>query len=120
MGHFINRHIYDQLRPGVLDKLRELNPVTETGYRKTQHHRLLADAGNVHLDRQITSTITVMQLSDDKEQFRLNFWRIHGKALEGKEPKRLVVQVKPPVDQPTLFPLDAFSTAPKKETVDQR
>lgn len=92
MGHFINRHIYDQLRPGVLDKLRELNPVTETGYRKTQHHRLLADAGNVHLDRQITSTITVMQLSDDKEQFRLNFWRIHGKALEGKEPKRLVVK----------------------------
>jgi hypothetical protein len=118
MGNFINRYIYDQLPPGVLDKLRELNPVTEAGYRKTQHHRYLADTGNLHLDRQITSTITVMQLSEDKEQFKLNFWRVHGKAIEGVEPKPLIVHVKSPVDQPTLFPLDAFST--KKQIVDQR
>ncbi len=118
LGNFINRYIYDQLPPGVLDKLRELNPVTEAGYRKTQHHRYLADTGNLHLDRQITSTITIMQLSEDKEQFKLNFYRVHGKAIEGAEPKRLVVHVKPPVDQPTLFPLDAFSS--KKQAVDQQ
>jgi hypothetical protein len=118
VGHFINRYIYDQLPPGVLDKLQELNPITDAGYRKHQHHRHLADTGNLHLDRQITSTITVMQLSANKDEFKLNFWRVHGKAIEGAEPKRLVVQVKPLVDQPTLFPLDAFTSAPKKALVD--
>jgi hypothetical protein len=119
VGNFINRYIYDQLPPGVLDKLRELNPITEAGYRKTQHHRYLADTGNLHLDRQITSTITVMQLSENKEQFKMNFWRVHGKAIEGTEPKRLVVNVRPSVDQPTLFPLDTFPGPPKKALLNE-
>ncbi len=44
---------------------------------------------------QVTSTITIMALSDDKEHFKTNFARVHRKALEVKEePKPLVLQVK--------------------------
>jgi hypothetical protein len=34
LGNFINKYIYDPLPPGVLPRLRELNPYTEKGYRK--------------------------------------------------------------------------------------
>lgn len=110
MGKFINHYIYDQLPNGVLEKLKELNPVTESGHRATQHHRHLTDTGNVHLDRQITSTTTAMALADTKGEFKANFAKIHGlaiarsiKPLTLKAPKALPSETLP------LFPPDAFS-----------
>src|ERR1700730_11106908 len=83
-------YVYEPLPPGVLEKLQELNPVTEKGWRATQNHRFLTDTGNVHLDRQITSTVTIMALSDDKEQFKRKFDRVHSiKLPEKKAPLRL-------------------------------
>jgi hypothetical protein len=81
VGKFINKYVYEPLPPGVLEKLQELNPVTEKGYRSTQNHRLLTDTGNVHLDRQVTSTTTIMALSEDKEQFKEQFSRVHSSRL---------------------------------------
>src|ERR1700730_298455 len=90
VGTFINKYIYEPLPPGVLEKLQELNPVTEKGWRATQNHRFLTDTGNIHLDRQITSTITIMALSDNKEQFKDNFNRVHSsKVAEKNGPLRL-------------------------------
>ncbi len=110
VGRFINTYVYEQLPPGVLDKLRELNPVTEGGYRVTQHHRLLTDTGNIHLDRQITSTITIMALSDNKADFKANFARVHTRALGGTTSKPLRLVAKPTPKPLPLFPLiDAAS-----------
>ena len=110
VGKFINTYIYDQLPPGVLDKLRDLNPVKEAGYRAIQHHRLLTDTGNVHLDRQITSTITIMTLSESKNQFKQQFYRVHNKRVV---PKRKIIEVT--AEPTTSLPLFAASKEPTKE-----
>ena len=93
VGRFINDYVYDVLPPGVLEKLKELNPVKATGHRGTQHHRLLTDTGNTHLDRQVTSTTTVMALSDDKSEFKAQFAKVHGLRLQA--PKLLKLKATP-------------------------
>ena len=104
VGKFINTYIYEILPPGVLDELKRLNPVKEAGHRAFQHHRLLTDTGNVHLDRQITSTITIMALSEEKKEFDEKFWRVHRKQLPPHKPKPLsITPPKGPKPLP-LFP----------------
>jgi len=104
VGKFINTYIYEMLPPGVLDELKRLNPVTEAGHRAYQHHRLLTDTGNIHLDRQITSTITIMALSANKKEFIENFARVHTKTLPTGKPKPLKLAApKGPKPLP-LFP----------------
>lgn len=76
VGKLINKYVYDQLPPGVLDELRQLNPVTEKGWRKNKHHQYLTtDTGNKHLDRQISTVTTLMRISDSKEHFEEMFER---------------------------------------------
>lgn len=79
VGKMINRYIYDQLPQGVLAELCEKNPVVpEKSYRRYKHHQFLTpDTGHVHLDRQITKVITLMQLSDNKSQFDLMFDKLY-------------------------------------------
>jgi len=76
VGKLINKYIYEQLPPGVLDQLRELNPVTDKGHRRYKHHQYLtSDTGNKHLDRQISTVTTLLRISDDKAQFEELFER---------------------------------------------
>ena len=89
MGKFINQYIYNQLPDGVLEKLKELNPVSQSAHRATQHHRHLTDTGNIHLDRQITSTTTMMTISENKAEFKTYFAKVHGAALEQSKPLAL-------------------------------
>ena len=117
VGQFINTYVYGYLPPGVLEKLRELNPVTESGYRKHKHTRLLTDTGNTHLDKQVTLTITVMMLSDNKEEFKVNFARVHTKELEQRKPKQLIIPVPKPVNQPVLFPVSDRHLIQQKQLV---
>jgi hypothetical protein len=87
VGKFINRYIYKELPPGVLDELRKRNPVTEKGYRRHRHFQFLtADTGNPHLDKQITKVITLMQVSDTKEIFEDNFKKVFAKEYQLKLP----------------------------------
>ncbi len=109
VGKFINIYIYDMLPPGVLDELKRLNPVLETGHRAFQHHRLLTDTGNIHLDRQITKTITIMALSRDKKEFKEKFWQLHRKALPPEELGPLKV---PAPKGPKPLPLFPHLSAP--------
>ena len=84
VGHLINKYVYGQLPQGVLEELRRLNPVTEGGYRRRKHFQhLTADTGNEHLDRQITSVITLMRVSDTKEELEHNIVRAFGKPSPG-------------------------------------
>jgi hypothetical protein len=84
VGHLINKYVYGQLPPGVLEELRKVNPITEGGYRKRKHFQhLTADTGNEHLDRQITSVITLMRISDTKEELEHNIAKAFGKPSPG-------------------------------------
>jgi hypothetical protein len=120
VGIFINKYIYGELPRGVLDKLQELNPVTEAGYRKTHNHRLLTEMGIIHLDRQITSTITVMTLSDNKVDFDRNFEKAKQRALpRGDTQKPLILPPPPPLKQIPLFPwLEASPIASGKDAAE--
>jgi hypothetical protein len=74
VGKHINDWVYKQLPPPVLPKLRELNPITETGRRKHHHHRYLtADTGLEHLDKQIDTVTMLMRVSEDLEEFERLF-----------------------------------------------
>ncbi|MEZ4395178.1 MAG: P63C domain-containing protein [Polyangiales bacterium] len=74
IGKLINRYIYEQLPSGVLDRLRELNPVTETGRRRHRHRQFLTDhTGDPHLDKQITVVTTLMRVSRDNHEFESLF-----------------------------------------------
>lgn len=104
VGKFINKYVYEELPPGVLEKLQELNPVLESGYRATQLHRRLTDTGNVHLDRQVTAVITLMSVSDDKEDFKAQFAKSKMRTLpRPPEIKAIKVEV-PPGQNYQLFP----------------
>jgi|SRR5882672_16124 len=91
VGQLINKYIYEQLPPPILPELRKLNPVTQGGYRRHKHFQFLtADTGNVHLDRQITATTTIMKVSDDRKDFEENFAKAFGKTYQHRLP--LVVE----------------------------
>jgi hypothetical protein len=76
VGHLVNKYIYDQLPPGVLDELRAKNPRNANGNRSRKHHQLLtADTGIPHLDKQILTVTTLMRISDDKAMFESLFER---------------------------------------------
>ena len=96
VGKFINKYVYGYLPPGVLEKFNEVNPVLESGHRATQNHRWLTDHGLIHLDRQITSTITVMTLSADAAEFDQNFHKVHAPRVEVKKALQLTVSKAPP------------------------
>jgi len=82
VGHLINKYVYGQLPPGVLEELRRLNPVTESGYRKRKHFQYLtADTGNEHLDRQIMTVTTLMRISDTKEELERNIAKAFGRPV---------------------------------------
>jgi len=76
VGKLINKYIYQQLPPGVLEKLREQNPVTESGRRRHKHFQYLtAETGNQHLDRQISTVTTLMRIAKDGPEFEDLFER---------------------------------------------
>jgi len=76
VGKLINKWIYEQLPPGVLEELQRINPRTERGYRVHKHHQhLTADTGNIQLDKQISTVMTLMRISRDKAEFHQLFER---------------------------------------------
>jgi hypothetical protein len=81
-GHLINKYVYGELPPGVLDELRRLNPTTDRGYRKRKHFQFLtADTGNEHLDRQIMTVITLMRISENQDELERHFAKAFGKPI---------------------------------------
>lgn len=81
LGKLINKTVFEPMPPGVLDKLRSLNPPTESGYRRHRHHQFLTpDTGLPHLDKQIVAVTTLMRVCDDKERF----WELFERAFPKK------------------------------------
>ena len=70
VGRLINKLVYEQLPPGVLQELNRRNPIQPYGYRRYKHHQYLTeDIGHPHLNSQVASVMTLMRVSDNKDQF---------------------------------------------------
>lgn len=82
VGKLINRYVYDVLPAGVTEELQRVNPKNERGNRARRHHQhLTADTGNVHLDRQISTVITLMRISNSNSEFEDLFARAFAPQL---------------------------------------
>ncbi len=76
VGKLVNKYIYEQLPPGVLDQLRQLNPRNDSGYRPHKFHQFLtADTGNPHLDKQISTVTTLLRIARSQGEFEDLFER---------------------------------------------
>jgi hypothetical protein len=79
VGTWTNKYIYKQLPNGILEELKKETPKNETGKLKEHlHRRLTQDVGHPHLDRQITSVITIMRLSKSWRDFNKKFNELYG------------------------------------------
>ena len=71
VGKWTDEIVYSRLAPGILDELRERNPVTESGRRRGRHHQLLTDEiGHPALAQHIHTVITLMRISRSWPQFK--------------------------------------------------
>ena len=70
IGKITNQIVYEKLPPGVLEELREKNPVVSNKRRKYKHHQFLTeDIGNPHLEKHIASVTTLMRISSNWKSF---------------------------------------------------
>lgn len=70
IGHMTNDVVYSRLAPGVLNKLREVNPRLEGGGRRTQHHRWLTrDTGYSELREHLGKVTLLMSLCSTWDEF---------------------------------------------------
>ena len=98
VGKLINKYVYEQLPPGVLQELQRLNPSNPKGQRKHKHFQhLTADTGYLHLDKHIASVTVLMKASEGKSQFEENFARAFKGDTQMKLP--LTVDVPPKEDK---------------------
>ncbi len=73
-GKLTAQLVYERLPPGVLEELREVNPVQENGRRRHKHHQFLTNTiGHPHLDRHVSSVTTLMRVSKTWRQFKRFF-----------------------------------------------
>lgn len=79
VGYYTNKYVYDHLPPGVKEELQKNNPSVSPGRRKWKHHQFLTvDIGNAHLEKHLIKVITLMQASDNWDEFKRKFNRVFG------------------------------------------
>jgi phage anti-repressor protein len=89
MGHFINNNVYNLFPEGVVEKLKEVNPLNSSGSRSRKHHQhLTQDIGLPLLDYQKGVTIAVMRLSPSgsTKKFKQNMKKACGTVLQVEMP----------------------------------
>jgi hypothetical protein len=83
-GKLTNNLVYQRLAPGVLQKLQEINPVTETGRRKRTHHQhLTPEFGHPKLKEHLAGVTTAMKFAKIQDMD----WDQFLKALDKTHPK---------------------------------
>ena len=81
VGHLTNDIVYSRIQPGVLTKLKEINPTTERGYRKDRHHQFFTpNYGIPELKQHILNLIFLMRGAQD--------WKEFNRLLSRSSPKR--------------------------------
>lgn len=79
IGTWTKKLVYQQLPKGVLQELIKRTPKNAEGkLQKRLHQSLTAETGNPHLEKQLVSIITLMNVSDDWKGFLKLFNRKFG------------------------------------------
>ncbi|HVW98338.1 MAG TPA: P63C domain-containing protein [Mucilaginibacter sp.] len=88
IGTWTKKLIYNLLPKGVLEELEKRTPVSDSGNKtKRLHQSLTLDIGEPHLEKQLISVITLMNISSDWDEFL----RLFGKKFQ-KDLMQLSVQ----------------------------
>ncbi len=84
-GKLTDNLVYMRLAPGVRQKLRELNPVLDTGRRKRKHFQhLTTDLGHPKLKEHLAGVTTAMKMA----KFQGLTWAEFMKLLDKTHPKQ--------------------------------
>lgn len=78
-GHLTNDIVYSRMAPGVLPRLREVNPTNESGRRNKRHFQFLQKQGETHLQTHLAGVVMLMKASATYADFI--------KALDKAAPK---------------------------------
>lgn len=71
LGHYTNDIVYARVAPGVLDELRQRNPVLPQGWRKNRHHQWFTEEyGHPKLKEHLQGVIVLMRSSGSWQTFR--------------------------------------------------
>lgn len=93
VGRYTNDIIYDRLAPGILDELRNRNPVQDGGRRKAKHHSWLTqETGHPALDKHFTGVMALMRASTDWDGFKRSLERAYQKIGTGAALKQLALE----------------------------
>lgn len=80
VGHFTNDIIYERLAPGVLERLKELNPRGGGGARMAKHHQWLSsDYGVPELRNHLSGVLALMRAAPN--------WRVFMSLVNRSFPK---------------------------------
>lgn len=83
-GHLTNDIVYSRLVPGMLPRLKEVNPANGKGRRKRTHTQHLTNSlGEQHLRTHLAGVIMLMKASDSYTEFV--------RALDKAAPKQVVL-----------------------------
>ncbi len=82
IGHLTNDLVYARLAPGVLEELRNKNPVLESGRRKAKHFQWLTeDKGHPKLLQHLDAVVSLMKAADSWDQFKVMLDRAKPKQV---------------------------------------
>ena len=77
VGRWTNNLIYKELPPGILEELKDKTPKTDAGNYSVRFFQSLSDdIGTPHLKAQLNSVITLMEASDNWEEFMRVFNKV--------------------------------------------
>lgn len=70
VGHWVNDIVYDRIAPGIRQKLKELNPRTESGNRRFKHTQFMTlDHGIPELKEHLTKSMVLMDAATGSQEF---------------------------------------------------
>jgi hypothetical protein len=85
LARYTNDLVYSRLAPGVLDELQKRNPIVQ-GRRRVKHHQFLTeDTGHPALTAHFTRLLTLMDATDDWDEFKKLVQRALPKQLEADQ-----------------------------------
>lgn len=81
VGVYTNDIVYERLAPGILERLKEINPVNSNGNRSSRHHQwLTTDHGVPELKSHLSGVIALMKASPNWRSFQTLLNRVYPKA----------------------------------------
>ena len=81
-GKLIRELIYEKMPKPVLPTLDEINPKDKNYRRKRKHHQHLEKQGLDHFRSQVITMMTLLRISNSKQDFKRHVEKLYGDQLE--------------------------------------